>query len=127
MADMDEYIEQLKAEMPMTAQKVVKNIKAKPISGAVKQRLLKPLLPGKPWPSCPPRMRKDRKRKAILEEFDPLPPQKALRTIQDYQQEILKVFEQKKRHEQALFRTPWVIRKFLRGGRWMCLKDTSMG
>ena len=65
-------------------------------------------------PSCPPRMRKDWKRKAILEEFDPL-PQKALRTIQDYQQEILEVFEQKKRHEQVFFRTPWFIGKFLRG------------
>ena len=106
---MDEYIEQLLAEMPEPAQKVVRNIKDKPICGAVKQRLLKNLLPGKPRPSCPPRMRKDRKRKAILKEFGPLPPQK------DYQQEILEVFEQKKRHEQVFFRTPWVIGKFLRG------------
>ena len=88
---MDEFIEQLLAEMPEPDQEVVRNIMDEPIPGAVKQRLLKPLLPGKPRPSRPPRMRKDRKRKAILEEFDPLPPQKALRKIQDYQQEILSV------------------------------------
>ena len=71
---MDEYIEQLLAEMAEPAQKAVRNIMDEPIPGAVKQRLLKPLLPGKPRPSRPPRMRSDRKRK---EEFDPLPPQGA--------------------------------------------------
>ena len=59
MADMDEYIEQLLAEMPEPAQKIVRNIKDEPIPGAVKQRLLRPLLPGKPRPSRQPRMRKD--------------------------------------------------------------------
>ena len=77
--DMDEYIDQLLAEMPEPTQT---NILDKPIPRAVKQGLLKPLLLGKPRPSRPPRMRKDRKRKAILDEFDPLPPQKAVRTIQ---------------------------------------------
>ena len=48
MADMDDDIEQLQAEMPEPAQKVVRNIMDEPIPGAVKQRLLKPLLPGKP-------------------------------------------------------------------------------
>ena len=76
-----------------------------------------PLLPGKPQPSRSPSMSEEWKRKAILEEFDPLPPQKLLRTIQDYQQEILEVFTQalKKRHEQVLYRTPWVIGNYLRG------------
>ena len=55
-----------------------------------------------------------------MEELDPLPPHKAVRTIQDYQQEILEVFEEgaqarKKRHEQVFYRTPWVIGNFLRG------------
>ena len=96
------------------------NILKDPIPRAEKQGLLKPLLFGKSRPSRPPRMRKDRKRKAILEEFDPLPPQKAVRTIQDYQQEILEVFEEgaqarKKRHKQVFYRTSWVIGNFLLG------------
>ena len=77
------------------------NILNDPISRAEKQGLLKPLVFGKPRPSRPPRMRKDRKRKAILEEFDPLPPQKAVRTIQDYQQKIL-VGSYKKRVQMEL-------------------------
>ncbi|MEW8615748.1 MAG: hypothetical protein AB2610_21535, partial [Candidatus Thiodiazotropha sp.] len=51
----------------------------------------------------------------ILEEFDPLPHQKAVRTVQDYQQEILEVFEEEQRHELVFYRTPWVIGSFLRG------------
>ena len=109
---MDEYIDQLLAEMPEPAQN---NILDKPIPGAVKQRLLKPLLPGKLRPSRPPRMRKDRKRKAILEELDPLPPQKTLRTIQGYQKEILDLFTPKEEKNLAFYRTPWTISKFLRG------------
>ena len=99
MSMMDKYINKLLAEMPKPAQK---NILDEPIPGAVKQRLLKPLLPGKPQPSRPPHMCKEQKRKAILEEFDPLSPQKMLRTIQDYQKEIF-------------YQTPWTIGKFLQG------------
>ena len=46
-----------------------------------------------------------------------MPPQKIVRTIQDYQREILEVFEEKqeKRHGQVFYRTPWTIGKFLRG------------
>ncbi|MEW8444567.1 MAG: hypothetical protein AB2661_11820, partial [Candidatus Thiodiazotropha sp.] len=50
-----------------------------------------------------------------MEEFDPLPHQKAVRTVQDYQQEILEVFEEEQRHELVFYRTPWVIGSFLRG------------
>ena len=127
MATMNEYIDQLLAEMPEPAQKVVRNILNEPIPETVKMRLLqpipetvkmrfiKPLYPGKYRPPRPPPTWKDQKRKAILEELDPLPPQKAVRTIQNYQQEILEVFEQKKRHEQVFYRTLWVIGNFLRG------------
>ena len=118
MATTDEYIDPLLAqtEMPEPTQKVVRNILDEPIPETVKKRLLNPLYPGKYRPPRPPPWR-DRERKAILEEFDPQPPQKAVRTIQDYQQEILEVFEeeQKKRHEQVFYRTPWVIGNFLRG------------
>ena len=89
--DMDEYINQLLAEMPKPTQN---NSLDEPIPETVKRRLFKPLYPGKYRPPRPPPTWKDRKRKAILEELDPLPPQKAVPTIQDYQQEILEVFEQ---------------------------------
>ena len=95
---MDEYINQLLAEMPgeqSTLHDVVENIIDEPISGAIKRRLLKPLLPEKPRPYGLPRTRKEWKRKAILEEFDPVPPQKTLRAIQDYQKEILEGFAEK--------------------------------
>jgi len=48
---------------------VVQNILDEPIPEAVKKRLLKPLLP-RPIP--PPRKRKVKKQKALLQEFDPL-------------------------------------------------------
>ena len=84
---MDEYIEQLLAEMPdnqSTLHDVVKNILDEPISDSVKARLLKPLQPGKYRPSPPPRVAKqrakERKRKALEEEFDPIPRHKSLRS-----------------------------------------------
>ena len=117
MATMDEYIDQLLAEMqmPEPAQKVVRNILDEPIPETVKRRLLKPLFPKKYRPSRPPPTWKDRESKVILEQFDPLPPQKVIRTVQDYQQEILEVFEEEQRHELVFYRTPWVIGSFLRG------------
>ena len=74
MVTMDEYIEQLLAEMPDSAlHDVVKNILDEPIPEAVKRRLLKPLQPKKYRPTPPPRKAKARKRKAIQEELDPIP------------------------------------------------------
>ena len=89
---MDEYIEQLLAEMPdnqSTLHDVVKNILDEPIPEAVKKRLLKPLQSRKYRPSPPPRNKKERKRKAIEDEFDPIPRQKSLRYVKEYQDEIL--------------------------------------
>ena len=53
---MDEYIEQLLAEMqaPAVLQDVVRNILDTPIPEAVKKRLLKPLLPEAYRPTPPP-------------------------------------------------------------------------
>ena len=45
--DMDEYIDQLLAEIPEPAQKVVRNILDELIPETVKRRLHKPLYPGK--------------------------------------------------------------------------------
>ena len=74
MATMDEYIEQLLAELypdNPTLHDVVQNILDQPIPDSAKARLLKPLQPGKYRPSPPPRKAKERKRKALEEEFRP--------------------------------------------------------
>ena len=126
---MDEYTDQqlndiisqmvAKMQMPEPVQSVVHNILDEPISEAVMERLLKPLLPKKYRPLPPPRKVKERKRKAIEEEFDPVPTLKTFRTIQDYQKEILDLFNEANKNEKTdklVFRqTPWVIGKFLRG------------
>ena len=122
MATLDEYIDQLLAEIPdenSALHHVLQNILDKPIPDFVKRRLLKPLKPGNYRPShtppTPPHKKKAAKRKVILEEFDPQPHQKAVRTVQDYQQEILEVFQEEQRNELVFYRTPWVIGSFLRG------------
>ena len=87
---------------------------SKPIFDEVKRRLLKPLLPRNPRHVPPPLPSRRRKRKAIAEEFDPLP--KTLRTTADYQQEILDLFASNKKTDVLTFQqTPWVIGSFLRG------------
>ena len=80
MATMDEYIGQLLAVMqiPEPAQKVVRNILDEPIPETMKRRLLKPLFPKQYGPPRPPSTWKDREGKVILEQFDPLPPQKVI-------------------------------------------------
>ena len=111
---MDEYIEQLLAEMPeSTLHDVVKNILDEPIPEAVKGRLLKPLQPRKYRPSPPPRKAKERKRKAIEKEFDPIPRHKVLRSVKDYQDEIQGLFEEN--NELTFRQTPWALGNFLRG------------
>ena len=118
MATMDEYINQLLTEIAdenLALHHVVQNTLDEPIPDFVKGRLLKPLQPGNYQPSPAPHKKKAAKRSTILEPFDPLPPQKAFRTVQDYQQEILEVFEEEQRHELVFYRTPWVIGSFLRG------------
>ena len=129
MATMDEYTDQQLADvigqllaemqMPEPVQSVVHNILDEPISEAVKERLLKPLLPRKYRALPPPRKVKERKRKAIEEEFDPVPTFKTFPTIHDDQKEILDLFNEASKNEKTdklVFRqTPWVIGKFLRG------------
>ncbi len=95
MVTVDEYIDQLLAEMQTqeSLHDVVQNIMNEPIPEAVKRRLIKSLLPGK---YRPPQKRKERKRKAIREEFDLIPRSKTPRMTQDYQKEILEVFKQER-------------------------------
>ena len=82
---------------------VVQNILDEPIPDFVKERLLKPLQPGNYRLSFASLKKKAAMRKVILEEFDPLPHQKAVRTVQDFQQEILEVFEEEQRHERVFY------------------------
>ena len=114
---MDEYIDQLLAEMQMPgpAQKVVRNILDEPIPETVKRRLLKPLYPEKYRPPRPSPTWKDRKRKDIEEEFDPIPCQKSLRSVGEYQDEILDLFTVPKDDKLVFSQTPCVISSFLRG------------
>ena len=113
---MDEYIEQLLAEMPDSAlHDVVQNILDEPIPEAVKRRLLKPLQPRKYRPIPPPRRAKERKRKAIEKEFDPIPRHKVLRSVKDYQNELLGLFEENEPEELTFRQTPWALGNFLRG------------
>ena len=113
---MDAYIEQLLAEMPDSAlRNVVLNILDEPIPEAVKRRLLRPLQPREYRPIHPPRRAKARKRKAIQEEFDPIPRQKVYRSVEDYQNSLLDLFEENKPEELTFRQTPWAIGNFLRG------------
>ena len=112
---MDEYLEQLLEDMyDSTFHDVVQNILDEPIPEAVKGSLLKPLQPRKYRPSPAPRKKKAAKRKATEEEFDPIPRHRVIRSVKDYQDEILDLFTEKT--DELTFRqTPWVIGKFLRG------------
>ena len=123
MVTLDEYIEQLLAEMPdSTLQDVVKNILDEPISEAVKRRLLKPLQPRKYRPIPPPRKAKARKRKAIQEEFDPIPSHKVLRSVGDYQEELQGLLKNRKNSPSG--GRDGRSETSCAGGKWMCPRDT---
>ena len=68
-----------------------------PIPEAVKEHLPKPLKAEKYRPIPPPqnlkKQKETKKRKVILEEFDPIPIQN-IRTVQDYQKEISQLLEE---------------------------------
>ena len=108
-------MEQILAEMPdSTLQDVVRNILDEPIPEAMKGRFLKPLQPRKYRPFPPARKAKERKRKAIEEEFDPIPRHKVLRSVKDYQDEILDLFAENKTDELTFRQAPWALGNFLR-------------
>ena len=99
MVTTDEYIKQLLVELypdNPTLHEVVQNILDEPIPDSAKARLLKPLQPGKYRPSPPPGKAKEWKRKALEEEFNPIPRQKSLRSVKEYQDDFLDSFDKKK-------------------------------
>ena len=105
---MDTYIEEILSEMqgerPIPAPRRQRPIFNVPIPETVKRRLLKPLQPVKYRPPHP--SPKDRKRKATEEEFDPIPRQKSLRSVGEYQDEILDLFTVPKDDKLVFRQTP---------------------
>lgn len=94
---------------------VVQNIMDGRIPQEVKERLLKPLHPGKCKPIPPSRKKKERKRKAILEEFDPYLP-RGNQTITNHQNEFLGLYDALEGVEQEGRRfIRWVLSKDLEG------------
>ena len=93
-AETDEYSDQLLAEMypDEPLRDVLKNIMDEPISEEVKRRLLTPLLLQRYKPVDHPRKRKERKRRALLREFDLFCPQRK-RNVTSYQNGILGLFD----------------------------------
>ena len=81
---------------------VVQNILDEPISEEVKA-IAEALLLRNPRPVPPSRPSRKRKRKAIVEEFDPL--HKTLRTTADYQREILDLFDVASNKKEASLQT----------------------
>ena len=138
MVTMDEYIEQLLAEMPdnqSTLHDVVKNILDEPVSDSVKARLLKPLQPGKYRPSPPPRVAKqrakERKRKALEEEFDPIlaqVPHKSLRSAVVGWHPWLLLWQERSQDRRAGLQTDSMgARKFLERLADGCAQRASTG
>ena len=112
----EKYIEYIIAEMLDSALHDV-NILDEPIPKAINRRLTKPLQPQKYRPYPPLRKMRGRKRMALQEEFDPIPRQKVLRSVKEYQDEMLDLFTAGEEKVDELFfrRTPWAVGRFLRG------------
>ena len=91
-----EYIKKLFSEFTVAEgpiQEVIKNIMDERISAEEQECLQKPLLPQKYLPKPPPRQRRSRKKQELLSRFDPFPPQN-IRTVTDYQNEILYLYDE---------------------------------
>ena len=85
-----------------------------PISQEMEKRLHKPLL-SKPFrPRAPPRQRRARKRQELLREFDPFPPQN-IRTVTDYQNEILDQYDEAKHKGKESKGQRFIRWRFIRG------------
>ena len=92
-----QYLLQSLAENPPAVRKIVHNVLDEPIPQEMEKRLHKPLLSKTFQPRAPPCQRRARRRQELLREFDPFPPQN-IRTVTDYQNEILDLYDEAK-HE----------------------------
>ena len=109
-----QYLEQLLAENAPAVRKIVQNVLDELISQDMEKRLHNPLL-AKPFrPRAPPRQRMARKRQELLREFDPFPPQN-IRTLTDYQNEILDLYDEAKHEGEESKGRRFVRWRFIRG------------
>ena len=83
---------QLLPEIVPAVQKIVQNALDEPISQETQKHLQPPLLPKPFQPRAPPRQKRTRKSQELLRKFDLFPPQN-IRTVTDYQNEILNLYD----------------------------------
>ena len=86
------YLSKLIAEDTPTIQRVINTLLDAPIPEATNKKLKAPLKPLKPTPKPPPRNRKRNRKEILLKIFDPIPPNK-VKTVTDYQNEILDLYD----------------------------------
>jgi len=108
------YFDQLLAENAPAVRKVVQNVLDEPISQEMQARLQKPLLPKPYQPRAPPRQRKSRKTQELLREYDPFPARK-IRTVTDYQKEILDLFDDAEKEGEEATGRRFICWRFIRG------------
>lgn len=112
--DVDEFLKQLLKERnsKTSLHDVVQNILDEPIPQEVKKRLLKSLIPKTYPPAAPSMKKKERKRKAILAEFDPYLPQ-GRQAMTNYQNEFLALYNALEGVEQGRRYIRWVLNRRL--------------
>ena len=89
------FLSKFIAEYSPTIQRKINTLLEEPIPEGVNKKLKAPLKPSKPIPIPPPRNRnrnRNRKQETLLKIFDPIPPNK-VKTVTDYQNEILDLYE----------------------------------
>ena len=85
------FLSKFIAEYSPTIQRKINTLLEEPIPEGVNKKLKAPLNPSKPIPIPPPRNR-NRKKETLLKIFDPIQPNK-VKTVTDYQNEILDLYE----------------------------------
>ena len=114
--------------MPDPAQKVVRNILDEPIPENSEKALTYAFVSKKTSTSTPASHMEGPREEGHLGGVWPTASSEGS-SIHDYQQEILGVFreEQKKRHKQVFYRTPWAIGNYLRAWQMDISKGHSSG
>ena len=83
------YLSQLLSENAPAVKKIIRNVLEEPIPEQTKKQLKPPLQPKPYQPIPPPR---NRNKRQLLRQFDPIPPNN-VRNVTDYQNEILNLYE----------------------------------
>ena len=83
------YLSQLISENAPAVKKIIRNVLEEPIPETAQKQLKPPLQPKPFQPIPPPR---NRNKRQLLRQFDPIPPNN-IRNVTDYQNEILNLYE----------------------------------